>query len=179
MTFASYITSARIVLIIPILFCISQGSSLAIISAFFLFIIASLTDYLDGYVARKTNSVTKVGALLDLVADKLLTCLVLVWLLTINNLLVFAIPTMIIIFREITISYTRQFISENKNDIDIQVTKFGKGKTTIQFISISSLILIPIMGNLYFILSCFLLWIAALFSIFSLINYLFIWKEKI
>ena len=48
--------------------------------AFVLFVIAGLTDYLDGYIARKTNTETQLGALLDLIADKLLVSLVMVWL---------------------------------------------------------------------------------------------------
>ena len=178
MTLASFITTTRIILIIPILFCLSQSSLFSIISALFLFIIASATDYLDGYIARKTNSVTNLGALLDLVADKLLTCLTLIWLLTINNHIILEIPTMLIIFREIAISSTRQFIAENTEDLKIKVTKYGKGKTTIQFISISFLILLPVMGNTFFIITALLLWTAALLSLFSLLNYLLIWKKK-
>ena len=105
MTSASYITSLRILLIMPIAYLISNNSESSSFIAFLLLLIAGTTDYLDGYVARKTNTVTELGALLDLVADKLLICLLFVWLLTVYQSIYFVIPVMIILFREITISY--------------------------------------------------------------------------
>ena len=71
MTLASYISSLRIILIIPIIFLTSFQISTYNYLSLFLFIIAGLTDYIDGYIARKTNTETSLGALLDLLADKL------------------------------------------------------------------------------------------------------------
>ena len=79
MTLASYISCLRIVLIVPIIYLLDQGSSYHNYLAFVLFVVAGLTDYLDGYIARKTDTETQLGALLDLIADKLLVSLVMVW----------------------------------------------------------------------------------------------------
>ena len=80
MTLASYISCLRIVLIVPIIYLLhlgegyrfyGEGTNFYFYFAFSLFVMAGLTDYLDGYIARRTNSETHLGALLDLIADKL------------------------------------------------------------------------------------------------------------
>ena len=69
---ANYITISRIVLIIPVLVLATAEPGLNNWLALLLFVIAGITDHLDGYVARKSGSTSDLGALLDLVADKLL-----------------------------------------------------------------------------------------------------------
>ena len=92
MTFASFITCSRIFMIIPVIYLTSLERIEFNFLALICFLLAGLTDYLDGYVARKTNTESSLGALLDLLADKLLVCLILVWLVTLNNSLIFIIP---------------------------------------------------------------------------------------
>ena len=82
-----------------------------------LFLLAGFTDYLDGYIARKTNTESGLGALLDLVADKLLVCIVLVWLIIINSTPIYVVPVLLIIFRELTISSIRQYIVEKEGKV--------------------------------------------------------------
>ena len=89
MTLANFITFSRIFLIIPVIYFTSLEKVEFNFLALICFLLAGLTDYLDGYVARKTNSESSLGALLDLLADKLLVCLTLVWLVTLNNSLIF------------------------------------------------------------------------------------------
>ena len=89
MTFASLITCSRVFLIIPVIYLTSLEQIEFNFLALLCFLLAGLTDYLDGYVARKTNTESSLGALLDLLADKLLVCLTLVWLVTLNNTLIF------------------------------------------------------------------------------------------
>ena len=72
---ANYITILRILLIVPILLLASPDSDPINWIALVIFIIAGITDHLDGYIARKTLSTSNLGALLDLVADKLLIIL--------------------------------------------------------------------------------------------------------
>ena len=79
---ANYITILRILLIIPVLILASPEPSQNNWVALILFIIAGITDHLDGYLARKTGSTSSLGALLDLVADKLLIIILLFYFIS-------------------------------------------------------------------------------------------------
>ena len=168
MTSASYITLLRILLIIPIIYLISSSK---VYFALFLFILAGLTDYLDGYLARKTGKTSSLGALLDLLADKLLVCIVLIWCVFLSKAILLIIPTIIIISRELIISSIRQFLVEKTGENVIKVTYVAKTKTTIQMIAISFLILSPEMDLWFYKTSIILIWLAALISVYTLYNY--------
>ena len=168
MTTASYITLLRILLIIPIIYFISSSK---VYFALFLFILAGLTDYLDGYLARKTGKTSSLGALLDLLADKLLVCIVLIWCVFLSKEIWLIIPTIIIISRELIISSIRQFLVEKTGENIIKVTYVAKTKTTIQMIAISFLILSPEMDLWFYKTSIILIWLAALISVYTLYNY--------
>ena len=168
MTTASYITFLRILLIIPIIYFISSSK---VYFALFLFILAGLTDYLDGYLARKTGKTSSLGALLDLLADKLLVCIVLIWCVFLSKAILLIIPTIIIISRELIISSIRQFLVEKTGENIIKVTYVAKTKTTIQMIAISFLILSPEMDLWFYKTSIILIWLAALISVYTLYNY--------
>ena len=174
MTIASYITLVRILLIVPIIYLANVSE---VHLAFFLFIIAGLTDYIDGYVARKTETPTSLGALLDLLADKLLVCLVLIWCVFLSNSVMLIIPAIIIISRELIISSIRQFLVEKTGENPIKVTYVAKSKTTIQMIAISFLILSPEMGLWFNNFTILLIWIAALISIYTLYNYFYSYRK--
>jgi len=177
MTFASLITCSRILLIIPIIYLTSFEMVEYNFLALVFFLVAGLTDYLDGYVARKTNTESSLGALLDLLADKLLVCLTLVWLIKLNTSLVFVIPVLIIILRELSISSVRQYIAEIDGKNSLEVSLVGKSKTTIQFIAISLTIVAPGINPYISILSLLFLWIASIISLVSLCNYLVTWNK--
>ena len=168
MTSASYITLLRILLIIPIIYLISSSK---VYFALFLFILAGLTDYLDGYLTRKTGKTSSLGALLDLLADKLLVCIVLIWCVFLSKAILLIIPTIIIISRELIISSIRQFLVEKTGENVIKVTYVAKTKTTIQMIAISFLILSPEMDLWFYKTSIILIWLAALISVYTLYNY--------
>ena len=179
MTLASYISSLRIVLIVPIIYFLEQGfwsetPSFYFYLAFILFVVAGLTDYLDGYIARKTDTETQLGALLDLIADKLLVSLVIVWILSfeINSLV--TIPALIIVARELVISTLRQYVIEKREKKDLSVSFIGKSKTTIQIIAISMLILAQEITSIY-TLALIAIWFAAFFSLYSLFTYVSEW----
>ena len=174
MTIASYITLVRMLLIVPIIYFANNSE---VHLAFFLFIIAGLTDYIDGYVARKTETTTSLGALLDLLADKLLVCLVLIWCVFLSNSVILIIPAIIIISRELIISSIRQFLVEKTGENPIKVTYVAKSKTTIQMIAISFLILSPEMGLWFNNITILLIWIAALISIYTLYNYFYSYRK--
>ena len=82
---ANCITILRILLILPILTLISPDQSFNNWAALVIFVIASVSDHLDGYVARKTQTASNLGALLDLLADKLLICIVLSYVISITG----------------------------------------------------------------------------------------------
>ena len=180
MTLASYISCLRIVLIIPIICCLDlgwgEGPAFYNYLAFSLFVIAGLTDYLDGYIARRTNSETHLGALLDLIADKLLVSLVMVWLVYIDLNPSVAIAALIIISRELVISTLRQYIIEKEVKRELSVSFIGKSKTTIQIIAISMLILAQEIEGIY-TLAVIAIWFAAIFSLYSLFRYVSEWFE--
>ena len=177
MTLASYISCLRIILIVPIicfLYLGFGGPDFYTYLAFSLFVLAGLTDYLDGYIARKTNSETQLGALLDLIADKLLVSLVMIWLIFVDLNLFVAIPALIIISRELVISTLRQYIIEKEVKRELSVSFIGKSKTTIQIIAISMLILAQEIMGIY-TLALIAIWFAAIFSLYSLFKYVSEW----
>ena len=179
MTLASYISCLRIVLILPIICLTNQGFGVDSPSfynylAFALFVIAGLTDYLDGYVARITNTETQSGALLDLIADKLLVSLVMVWMVYLTGDPWIAIPALIIVSRELIISTLRQYVIEKKGRKNLSVSFIGKSKTTIQIIAISTLILSQEVRDIS-LLALIAIWFAAIFSIYSLFTYVSEW----
>ena len=106
---------------------------------FFLFVLASFTDYLDGLLARLFKEESKLGELLDPIADKILVAAALILLVmngTIKNYEVIA--AIIILTREILISGLREFLA--KGQISMQVTSLSKLKTFIQMLSIAILL---------------------------------------
>ena len=138
---ANYITISRILLIFPILGLVSTEPSLYNWIALFLFVLAGITDHLDGYVARKTGSTTSLGALLDLVADKLLIVLTLSYLISSSNSILIIIPSLIIIFREIVISSMIQILTESHGSNPVKVSFIAKSKTTLNNLSISIIVM--------------------------------------
>tara|TARA_Y100000817_G_C16379644_1_gene334165 strand:- start:27 stop:491 length:465 start_codon:yes stop_codon:yes gene_type:complete len=100
------------------------------------FLIASVTDYLDGMIARKLGQQTNFGEFLDPIADKLLVISMLVLLVTENSSIIFIIPVLIIISREFLVIAMRQRLAELRMQRKIKVLKISKIKTALQFISL-------------------------------------------
>lgn len=159
--------------------------------SFILFILAALSDFLDGWIARKKSQESEIGRILDPVADKLLVILTLVpILINFNHILIF-FPSIIIIFREILVSGLRE--SLKSNDLILEVTKLSKWKTASQLIAVSSLLLslsFPILSfpiwinNLPLFMGLIFIWLASILSIFTGFNYIckvvsFYKKEKV
>ena len=101
-----------------------------------IFSIAAITDWLDGWIARAYDQVTPFGAFLDPVADKLMVVAALVLLVETYNSPWFAIPAIIIIGREITISALREWMAELGKRTSVAVSAIGKIKTAMQMIAI-------------------------------------------
>ena len=144
------------------------------------FVIAALTDMLDGYLARKLKQTTKFGAFLDPVADKIMVCTALVLIVEYYsvhvgdffphmNLLV-SIPAMVIIAREIVVSALREWMAEIGQRAQVAVNWVGKWKTAIQMAAISLLIWRYNDPMIYAAIG--LLGVATVLTIWSMIVYL-------
>ena len=131
-----------------------------------IFIIASLTDMLDGKIARKYNLVTNFGKFMDPLADKLLVCTALICLTSMNRLNV--IVVLVIIAREFIISGFRLVASDN--GIVIAASYWGKFKTVSQMALI--IVLIMDLGGVWNVVGTVLTWVALLLTVVSLIDYI-------
>ncbi len=131
-----------------------------------IFLVAAVTDLFDGYLARKYNQVTKLGILLDPIADKLLMSAAFISLVEIG--LAPAWMIVVIISREFAVSGLRSIAAQQ--GISIPASPLGKGKTVSQVVAISLLILGHQLGEFLFI-SKVALWIVVVFAIFSAIDY--------
>ena len=169
---ANYITILRILLILPVLVLASPSPGLSNWIALALFVVAGITDHLDGYIARKTGSTTDLGALLDLVADKLLIVVTLCYFISYSSSYMLLVPSMVMIIREIVISSFRQILTEKQGLNPVKVTFLAKSKTTLQIFAISFLIISPNFGEPFYILTITLFWIASYASLYSLYGYI-------
>ena len=134
-----------------------------------IFIIASLTDLIDGKIARKYNLVTNFGKFMDPLADKLLVCAALIALTEMGRIPSWVV--IIIISREFIISGFRLIASDN--GVVIAASYWGKFKTTFQMIMVC--LMIADMEVLS-VLTAIIMWIALALTIVSLVDYL--WKNK-
>ena len=107
----------------------------------FLFILAAITDWLDGYLARKMNITSAFGRFLDPVADKLMVAAALIILVQWHPNIVMATCGIVIISREIAVSALREWMAELGARTSVAVSYVGKLKTTFQMIAISVLLL--------------------------------------
>ena len=130
-----------------------------------IFIVASLTDLLDGKIARKYNLVTNFGKFMDPLADKLLVCSALICLIELNKIPSWMV--IIIIAREFIISGFRLVAADN--GVVIAASYWGKFKTTFQMVAVCLLIADLEMLN---VITQIILWIAVVLTVVSLIDYL-------
>ena len=139
----------------------------------FIFILAGVTDWLDGYLARKMKLETPFGAFLDPVADKLMVAFILVLIVQQQANPYLAIPAAIIIGREITIASLREWMAEIGQRAKVKVSSLGKWKTTAQMVAIGLLLYRKdLFGIPINTLGYVLLYIAAALTLWSMINYL-------
>ena len=134
--------------------------------ALYLYTIASITDYIDGYVARRFKLVSPFGEMLDPIADKLLIAAVLLALASVETSgWLFLVPALVILIREFVISGLREFLA--KQNVSAPVTPLAKWKTTVQILALGFLMGAPGFPGFPFAheLGLGLLWIAALLTI--------------
>lgn len=143
------------------------------LTAVVIFAIAALTDWLDGYLARRLNQTSKLGAFLDPVADKLMVAMALVVLVQTQPTPWMAIPAAIIICREIAISALREWMAELGARAQVAVSWTGKIKTTAQMAALLLLLSeVTVTGETAHRIGLVLLYIAAGFTVWSMITYL-------
>ena len=135
-----------------------------------LFVVASVTDWFDGYLARKNNLVTNFGKFMDPLADKLLVCSAMICMIELNRLPAWFV--IIIIGREFIISGFRLIAAEN--GIVIAANYWGKFKTASQMIMI--ILLILHFDGIFVTLEQLFIWLSLALTIISLITY--IWQNK-
>jgi len=172
-TIPNIITFIRIFLIPIILYLLFSENPNIVLIAGLLFIVSSVSDYFDGYLARTLNQSSKLGTLLDPIADKLLIASVIVVLVdtgVITNIHV--VPAIIILLREIAISGLREFLA--KLNTDMPVSKLAKYKTAFQMVSLSILIISLgfELNDLLWNIGLITLWIAAIITLLSGYNYM-------
>jgi CDP-diacylglycerol--glycerol-3-phosphate 3-phosphatidyltransferase/cardiolipin synthase len=175
MSLPNVLTYGRIVAVPALVACLFfLKGDVARWSAFALFVLASLTDWLDGYLARAWEQQSTLGRMLDPIADKLLVGAVLLMLVYDNTISGWSIwAAIIILLREILVSGLREFLAEL--NVKIHVSQLAKWKTAMQMIALGALLVGPaaekivpgiMAGGLV------LLWIAALLTLWTGYDYL-------
>jgi cardiolipin synthase (CMP-forming) len=175
MSLPNVLTYLRIVAVPAFVACLTLlEGDLARISAFALFVGASLTDWLDGYLARAWSQQSALGRMLDPIADKLLVGAALLMLVhdrTIDGVSIWA--AVIVLCREILVSGLREYLAEL--NVKIRVTNLAKWKTSMQMVALAILLIAPVLtpyqADLMRLGTGFL-WLAALLTLWTGYDYL-------
>jgi CDP-diacylglycerol--glycerol-3-phosphate 3-phosphatidyltransferase len=170
---ATILTISRIAFIplIALLFIWDDGKYRDISA--YIFLLALITDYLDGYIARNYNQTTAFGAFLDPIADKLLVVVSIFLLSRSLDSFIFILSSLIIISREFLVIAIRQRLAELKTNVPLKVNNLGKIKTGFQMSALFGLLHSNIVFgiiNLH-IIGILLLFIAAVLTVISFIYY--------
>ncbi|QIB67778.1 CDP-diacylglycerol--glycerol-3-phosphate 3-phosphatidyltransferase [Kineobactrum salinum] len=139
-----------------------------------IFTVAAVTDWLDGYLARRLGQMTKFGAFLDPVADKLMVAVALVLLVERHDTKLLTLAACVIIGREIVVSALREWMAELGQRTSVAVSYIGKVKTAFQMIAIIGLLAIdPVRGDSWLLAASYLmLYLSAVLTLWSMIIYL-------
>ena len=148
--FINFLTISRIVLAIIIFLLISLTSQYTF--ALILFICAGISDYFDGYLARKHNLESTIGEILDPIADKILVCFVLIGLAIDLSSFLLGFAGALIISREIWVASLRDYNARKNNSAATEVTFLAKIKTSVQLLTISIYLLSLSVNNMLMII---------------------------
>ena len=170
-TILTWARIAAIPLIVGVFYMPLEGGQRNLIATV-LFVLFALTDWLDGYLARKLNQTSSFGAFLDPVADKFLICAALLVLLQYGRIDAFV--ALIIIGREIAISALREWMAQIGASRSVAVHMLGKLKTTAQMIAIPFLLYDSVLFGMFDtrLWGTVLLWVAAVLTVWSMVYYL-------
>lgn len=176
------LTLARVMLIPLFWFCFSFDFTHHIDWAMSVFILACLTDWLDGFLARQLKQKTRFGAFLDPVADKLMVAVALVLLVGEYHQSAITWPAMMIIGREITVSALREWMAEWGEGEKMAVSRLAQWKTAFQMLSLSALLYghsAHAFSPIVEIVGVYTLWLSALLTFGSMLQYLLIAWPKL
>ena len=166
-------------------------------TTFILYILGAISDWLDGYLARKYDCCSKLGGVMDHIGDKLLVCNTFVMLTILMPVWFIVIPVIIMIARELYISGLREFLGTQKIEMPVPKARFsmGKIKTTIQMIATTAFLLLMAVGSsvtpnttssfvFYMIytlpqIGIFCLWFALVASLWSATQYTITFAQKL
>lgn len=152
--------------VVGVLLASGFGMELALL----LFVAAALTDYADGWLARRWGQQSALGTMLDPIADKAMVLCALFGLVARDNShgLLFTLPAMVIFMREILVSGLREYLGQ----IKLSVTRLAKWKTAIQLLALAMLMFAAIPGNTVVMWpALLLLWVAAGLTLWSGADY--------
>ncbi|MBQ3038860.1 MAG: CDP-diacylglycerol--glycerol-3-phosphate 3-phosphatidyltransferase [Clostridia bacterium] len=179
MTTANKITILRIILIPVFMAFMIIGGSFGVTAALITFILASVSDFLDGYIARNYNQISDFGKFMDPLADKMLTTAAYLVLLEQGRITwLGSVCIMLILTREFAVSGLRMLAAGNNNVI--AASMFGKVKTVSQMVAIIAAQIL-MYENIFpqttaIIITNLLVWISVIITVISGIDYL--WKNK-
>ncbi|PVX40598.1 CDP-diacylglycerol--glycerol-3-phosphate 3-phosphatidyltransferase [Pasteurella langaaensis DSM 22999] len=170
LNFPTFLTLFRVVLIPFFIIAFYLPVTWAPFATTAVFFVASITDWFDGYLARKWKQTTRFGAFLDPVADKVIVAAALVLIVEYYHTFWITIPAIVMIAREIIISALREWMAEVGSRTAVAVSWIGKVKTTAQMLALGGLLwrYAPWMEITSFIL----LYIAAILTVWSMLQYL-------
>ncbi len=179
MNLPNILTLSRIIMIPVFVAVFYLPFKWAHLAAAVIFTVAAVTDWLDGYLARKLDQSTPLGAFLDPVADKLMVATALVLLTEIHATPLMGVPAAVIIGREIVISALREWMAELGKRASVAVSYVGKVKTVVQMVAIIILVGIdPYDKDFLYYMGFVLLDIAVILTLWSMTMYLMAaWPE--
>lgn len=165
-------------------------------TTFILFVLASISDWFDGFWARKYNVCTKLGGVMDHIGDKLLVVNALIMLAIMTPVWFIFVPIIIMVARELYISGLREFLGTQKIEMAVPKPRFsmGKIKTTLQMVAISALLLLFALSTIMtttdsrFVMwlitilpyiGMWGLWLALVASLWSATQYTFTFAQKL
>jgi len=182
LTVPTWLTLLRIVLIPVLVLVFYLPYPWTNFAAAFIFVLAAVTDWLDGWIARRYHLYSAFGAFLDPVADKLMVAVSLFLIVQDNPTMWMAIWAAVIVGREIAVSALREWMAELGQRATVKVAALGKIKTIVQMVALSCLLYASTpgatqladiwMGRWVFLIGDWLLAIAALLTLWSGIQYL-------
>ncbi|MFZ9038978.1 MAG: CDP-diacylglycerol--glycerol-3-phosphate 3-phosphatidyltransferase [Gammaproteobacteria bacterium] len=172
-TLPTAITLFRIALIPLFVLVFYLPFAWANVVATVIFAIASFSDWVDGYLARSMQLESSFGAFLDPVADKLMVVVVIVLLVEANPSIYVALPSIVIVAREISISALREWMAQLGASTTVKVSFIGKTKTVAQMIALGFMIFSePLVGFPIFQIGLGIYYLAALLTLASMVIYL-------